>query len=55
MTIAKPRVVVQEGVDVVVVVVFNKNFLAENFSKLNHGSRKFRFVEGKIILAIYIN
>ena len=47
VAITKPRVVVVKGVDVVVVVVFTKNFLTENFSKLHNGSRKVRFVEGK--------
>ena len=47
VAIAKPRIVVVKGVDVVVVVVLTKKFLTVNFSKLQNGSRKVRFVEGK--------
>ena len=43
------RVVVVEVV--VVAVVFSKKILTENFSKLDHGSRKVLFDEGKIKLA----
>ena len=45
--IAKPRDVVVE-----VVVVFTKTFLTENFSKLDHGSRKVLFGEGRMKLAL---